>query len=492
MTTQKRVPRRGGMARNFIHLGLGQATTTVMTIVISYTLARVLTTSEFGLLFLLTSTATFAFVVVDWGHGTVVVREASRHPEKAGELFGSTLAMRTIGAAIAGPMVIAIMWLLGYETLTCLLAGVAVVVALPQYLGLSFGWVFRAYERMDREALINVVFKFANFLCAVVCVLLGGRVLGLILACSVAGWITLFLAISWYRKLQLPTITAHKATSRQLLREGAPIFAMSLAVAVEPVFNANILYKLSSPEAAAWYGAAWTIAGSLVAPATVLATAMYPRLSPAADDPVEFKRIMSVSFRPLFVVAMLGATGTYLFADVPVKLVFGFPKFMQAAETLRAFAPLLLLMYVNLFLSTAVLALGKASWLAISKIGAVALVLGLSFVLVPYCEQRFGNGGLGVMYAMLVGEFLMAAVSWVLVRQAIDGRMVGEILRCVVASAATLLLFELLPEFTPFIGIPLCVLVFGAVSWVVGAIRRSDVDMLLASLRKPKPAASAA
>jgi O-antigen/teichoic acid export membrane protein len=165
-----------------------------------------------------------------------------------------------------------------------------------------------------------------------------------------------------------------------------------------------------------------------------------------------------------------------------------FPKFVKAADILRAFAPLLMLMYFNLFLSTAVLAVGKAHRLAISKIVAVALVIWLAFFLVPFCEDRFGNGGLGVMYAMLAGELLMVVVSWALVKEAIDGRLVVDMLRSLVAGVATLLLFRFLPALTPFLGIPLCILVFGAVSWMVGSIRRSDVELLVASLRKPKTA----
>ncbi len=488
MTTQHRAPRRGGMARNFIHLGLGQATTTAMTILLSATLARTLTSAEFGLMFLLTSIATFTFVVIDWGHATVVVREASRNPDKAGELLGSTLALRTTGALIAGPIVVAVTWMLGYDMFTFLLAGVAVVSSLPQYLGLSFGWVFRAYERMDREALINVVFKFAVFVAAILCLVMGGRVVGLLVAYSTAGCITLVVAIIWYRKMHLPQISASRATSRELLHSGAPIFAMSLAIAFEPVFNANILYKMSSPEVAGWYSAAWTIAGTLVAPATVLATAMYPRLSTAADDRVEFKRIVDSSFRPLFVLAVLGGVGTFLFADFPVSLIFGLPKFAPTADILRAFAPLLVLMYINLFLSTAVLAIGRASRLAVSKILAVGLVLALAFFLVPLCQERFSNGGLGVMYAMLIGELLMVVISYLLVRKAFDAHTASSVLRALAAGGGTLLLFGLLPAFTPFLGIPLSIVVFSGLAWALGAVHRSDIEVLRSSIRKPKPA----
>jgi O-antigen/teichoic acid export membrane protein len=292
-----------------------------------------------------------------------------------------------------------------------------------------------------------------------------------------------------YRSLHLPTISATTSTARELLRDGASLLAISLAVAIEPFFNANILYKLSSPTVVAWYGAAWNIAGTLIAPATILGATMYPRLSTAADDAVEFKRTFDISFRLLLLLAVLGAVGTYLFADVPVALIYSLQKFGPAADTLRAFAPVLLLMYVDVFLGTAILAAGRAGPLAGAKVASVVVTTGLVFVLVPLCQARFGNGGLGVMYAMTIGELLMLVAAGFLIRKALDGRTIADVCRSLVAGVATVLLIRLLPSLTPFLAIPMCIFAFGVLSLLVGAVKRSDVTMLLGSFRNPKPAA---
>src|SRR5580692_9111418 len=98
MTSRESAPHRGGMVRNVIHLGLGQVTTTILAILLSATLARSLGPSDFGLLFLVTSIATFAYVIVDWGHSAYIIRETARHPERAGDLLGSALAVRAAAA----------------------------------------------------------------------------------------------------------------------------------------------------------------------------------------------------------------------------------------------------------------------------------------------------------------------------------------------------------------------------------------------------------
>jgi len=487
MTSREGAPRRGGMVRNVIHLGLGQVATTILAILLTATLARSLGPSDFGLLFLVTSSATFAYVIVDWGHGAYIIRETARHPDRSGDLLGSALAVRTAAALFVCAVAVAITWLLGYDMRTRVLTGALILGWLPQNLGLSFGWVFRGHERMDRDAVLNVVLKLATLIGSIACLALGGRLLGLVFAWSVAGCVTLAIGIAMYRRLHLPPIYATMPTVHELLRDGAALFALALAVAIEPYFNANILYNMTSPAVVGWYGAASNIAGTLLAPATILGATMYPRLSMAAGDSAEFKRAFDISFRPLLLLAVLGAVGTYLFADVAVGLIYGLQKFGPATDTLRAFAPVLLLMYVDVFLGMAILAAGKAGRLASIKVASVVFTTGLVFVLVPLCEARFANGGLGVMYAMTIGELLMLVAAGILIRDAVDGRTIGDACRSLIAGAATVLLIRVLPAPRPFLAIPMCVLVFGGLSLLVGAMKRSDVEMLLASFRRGQP-----
>lgn len=475
------------MVRNVIHLGLGQVATTLLTILQTAMLARLLGPAEFGQLFLVSSIAIFSYVVIDWGHGSLIIRETARNPERAGNLLGSAFALRAGSAVVVCVAAVTATWLLGHDQRTQLLVAVLIVAWLPQYLGLSFGWVFRAHERMDRDALLNVMLKLITLVGSAICLVLGGHLFGLMFAWAVAGILTAGIGMAIYRSLELPRLSATLSTARELLHEGAPLFAFALVTAIEPYLIANILYTLSSPEVVGWYGAAWNIAGSLVAPATILGATMYPRLSTTAGDPAEFKRTFEISLRPLLLLAVLGAAGTYLFAHVAVGLIYGLDKFGPAADTLAAFAPVLLLMYVDIFLGMTAVASGKAGRLAVFKVVTIVITTGISLVLVPLCQAKFGNGGLGVMYALTIGELLMMLAATFLIREVADRRMLVNVLRCLAAGAATVLLMRVLPELAPWLAIPLCVVVFGALAVLTGAVKNSDVELLKGSFRKTAP-----
>jgi PST family polysaccharide transporter len=476
-------PRRGRMVRNFLHLGVGQVATTALTVLLSAAIARTLGAADFGLLYFVTAIATFAYVFVDWGHGPYIVREVARHPSRAGTLIGTVLIVRAATAVVVCAIVVAITRMLGYDLRTCLLAAALICAWLPQYLGLSFTWIFRGRERMDRDALLNVVLKFATLVASLACLALGGRLVALVLVPAVGGILTLVLAIVFYRRLGLPPINATSAVALELARDGAPMLAMSLAVAVQPYFDANILYRLASPGVVGWYGASWNIAGTLVAPAMIMGATMYPRLSRSASDPAEFKEALRAAFRPLLFVAVLGAAGAFLFADTAIGIIYSTQKFGPAATILKAFAPALLLLYVDMMLSYAIFAVGRAGQLAAAKVAAVIVTTGLELILIPLCQARFGNGGIGIMLAMAAGELLMVVAAMILIRDAIDWHMMSDLLRGLASGVVTVVLMRMLPPLSPWIGIPACVAVFASVALLVGLVNRSDLALLTASLR---------
>jgi O-antigen/teichoic acid export membrane protein len=483
-SSQDKHPQGGTMVRNFVHLGLGQVVTTVLTVLLSATIARTLGPEDFGLLFLITSIATFAYVFVDWGHGPYITRELARHPGRAGELMGSVLAVRVAMALALCGIAVAATWLLGYNLRTCLLAALMIVGWLPMYAGLSYAWAFRARERMDCDALINVVLKTATLSVSLVCLMLGGRVLALVLVWPVAGTITLIVATLIYRRLGLSPLRVTAKTARELVTMGASLLAISLAITVQAYIDANILYKLVPHIAVGWYGAAWNIAGTLVAPATILTATMYPRLSRAANDHDVFKHTFRNVFRPLLLVGVLGAIGTYLFGDLVVTIVYSKQKFGPAGDILRAFAPAVLLIYIDMYLGTAIMAAERVGRFARVKLLAVVVTTVAELALIPWCQAYFGNGGIGIMFALILGETVMIAASIAILRDSVDGLMFTDLGRGLVAGGATLLLMRLLQSAHPFVRVPSCVVIFLGLAAAVGLVGRSDWELLMSAFQR--------
>jgi O-antigen/teichoic acid export membrane protein len=424
----------------------------------------------------------FAYVFVDWGHGPYVTREVAIHPHRSGEMIGSVLVVRAATALIMCGLAFIAAWLLGYDLRTRLLACFLIVSWIPQYLALSYTWVFRGRERMEFDALLQIVLKVAILIAAVACLALGGRLIPLIGSSALAGAITFITAIVLYRRLGFPRMQFTSAAARELVRDGAPMMAMSLAVAAQPWIDANILYRFVPHEVLGWYGATWTIAGTLVAPATILGSGMYPRLSRAAHDQREFSEVLRMAFRPLLLIALLGSIGTFLFADVAIGLIYSQQKFGPAIDILRAFAPFLMFIYVDMLFGHAILAARRAGELAKAKIVAIVLTTAVELMLIPYFQARFSNGGIGIVLALACGELVMIGASLWLLRDIVSKTMATDAARGLTAAAATIAVMWQVPRLASFVAIPLCILVFGGLAFLLGAVTREDVRLLMASV----------
>jgi O-antigen/teichoic acid export membrane protein len=475
------------VARNAFDLLLGQVATTALAIGLNAVLARFLGAADFGLLYLVTSMAIFAYVLVDWGQDSYLIREVARRPGRAGDLLGTSIALRVIGGVLVCAPTVLVTWLLEYDARTRWLAAAMIAATLPVVVTRGVTVVFRGRERMDYEALVAVLGKALTLALTVAAFTLGGGgLLAAVLAQGVATTGALAVAAIFLRRLGLPPLRASRDIARELIVGGTPFAVMVLTIAAQSYLEAVVLSKLATAVVVGWYGAARNVVNALITPATILGAAAFPRLARTASNPVEFQRQVRSALRPLLGLGSLAAVGTYLFADVAVKVIYGAGAFQPAATLLRVFAPILLLVFVDVLLGNAVMVI-KPAPLAAGKVAAILLTTSLDILLVPVCEARFGNGAIGVLLGFAAGEGVMVAAAVLLLPPGtLDRTFFHDLGRALVAGAGTVILLTALPPLSPCLGIPACVFAFAALSVGLGLVDRADLALLPALLdRRP-------
>ena len=468
-----------GIAHNAFYLVLGQVATTALAIVMSAALGRSLGPADFGVYFLVLSMATFAFVVVDWGQMLLVVRDVAREPARAGGFLGTALGLRAGGAAIVSVPVLLVAIALGYDARTCVYAIVMISTTLPLFLAQGYGYVFRGRDRMGLDATISVSNKAVALALTLALLAAGAGIPGVMVAQALAGLVALAVAARLYSRLGAGRPAFSREAARHLLSEGAPIVAMTAAVAVQPYLDVLILSRLAPAATVGWYGAAKNVIGTLFAPALIIASASYPRLSRAASQPEAFRRELRAALRPILWLGGLGGVGTWLFADFAIGLIYGAAGFGPAGTILRVFGFAVLLLFVDVLLGHVITATGRASGFAVAKVASIVVSTGLDLWLIPLFERRMGNGGVGVIVAFAVSEIVVfAGTLYLMPRGSLEPAIAVDVGRAIVAALATGLAVRALPAVTPWLGIPLCILVFAGVSVALGLVTRADLALL--------------
>lgn len=490
-TAESSASARTAVARNAFHLVLGQVATTTLAMVFSAVVGRTLGPRDYGIYFLISSFATFAYVLVDWGQLFCVIREVARTPERSGALVGSALSLRIAGALVVTLPAGLLTWALGYDTRTCWFTVAYLLATLPFVLAQTYCYAFRGRDRMDLEAATSVANKGVGLALAVSALALGTGLGGVVFSQALAGGAALLVATRLYRRVATGPVRFGRGTARELVAAGTAIVGMNVAVFFQPWLDAIILSKLVPADAIGWFGAAKTIMGTLIAPAVIIGAAAYPRLSRTATSPPEFTAELQAMLRPGLWLGALAAVGTYLFADAAVALVYGHQQFGQAGVILKVFGPGLFLLFIDVMFGNALTALGRAGSFSAVKVASIAVSTGLDLLLIPWFQGRFGNGGIGAVVAGILSEFVVfGGAVWLMPRGSIGTGVFIEVGRALACFAATALLLRVMLPLPLFLGIPMCVAVYAICSLAVGLLRRRDLDLLQSALRKGRPPAA--
>ena len=466
------------LAQNAFFLFAGQVASSALSIVLTAVLGRWLGAVDFGIYYLLAVMTTFTYVLVDWGQGAYLIRESARRHQDSGKLLGGALVVKVTIAFAAVLATGILVTVIGYDRRMAFLAPLSVACALPLALSQTYGYIFRARDRMDFDGTVAVSGKAITVVVTVPALFLGGGLPWVVLMQAVGGAGALLVALHLAHKFHLRAERPGHGVVHELARGGAPIAAFFVAMAVQPLIDAIVLAKLTPPEVVGWYGAARNIMAVLFAPASILGTASFPELSRVSHSVLDLRRTLGATLRVLLALGALAAVGAFLFADVAVHFIYGRGHFDSAAEVLRVFAPVLPLLFVDILLGSAITAVGKTKEIAVIKALSVAISTGLAIPLVMLCQARLGNGGVGLVLAFGFTEILMLTTFLRLLPDgAVDRGMLLDLLRAVATAGATAGIFAVLPAMPPWLGVPACIAIFLAFALVSGLI-------LIAELRE--------
>ena len=376
------------------------------------------------------------------------------------------------------------MRVIGYDSRTEFLTLLAVVCGLSLALAQPYSYIFRGRDRMDLDATVTVAGKALTVAVTVPAVLLGGGLPVVLLMQAVGGAGALLVAVLLARRIGLRAQRPERRILQKLASGGAPIALFLVVSAVQPFLDTIVLSKLVSPEVVGWYGAARNITGVLFAPALILATASFSELSRVSGSTPDLRRALRAPLKLLLGLGALAAVGTFLFADVAVHLIYGRGHFDPAAAVLQAFAPVLPLFFIDILLGFAIIAAGKTKELAAVKLLSVTVSTGLAILLIPVCQARLGNGGIGSVLAFGSSEVLMlAAFLWLLPRRVVDCSALLDFLRAATAAGGTVVVLSALPSMTPWLSVPACIAVFMGLALVNGLVLRTDLDNVADRIR---------
>ena len=396
---------RHPVSQNVLALGVVQVLITVLPLVTLPYLARVLSKSELGLVVF---AQTFSFVValvVEYGFALSATREVATRREDPDALAATVADIQGAKLLLSG---LAAVLSLALWPLVPIFRDAPDLLLFGYVLGVLQGyfpiWYFLGLERSQLLALVQLLSRVLSI--ALIVLLVHGAsdgelVLGIYVFSTALGTLVA-LALAYRRTaMRRPSL----AGSVDALRRGRTLFVGTGAIAIYTGANAFLIGLVVPAAQVAVFAAAEKIvrAGNRVL--TLMASAVYPRVSVLIDrgNVARANRLSMLAFG-LFVGCAGAAAAVFaVFAEPIIEVVYG-PGFEEAVGLFRIVALILPLNIIGAALSTQWL-LPRGRDRQVSTVVLVAAVI--NTVLVLLATELFGLTG--AAWALVAVEVVVMA-----------------------------------------------------------------------------------
>lgn len=467
--------------KNAMLLVVAQIVTIPLSVAINAVMARYLGPADFGHIYVATTFASFAFLFVEWGQGGSLPAQVAIDRSRAGTLLGTALWWRAGGAVVAAIVLSLLAWALRYESdFQQALALVIVVTLVTSLLG-ACQQVIRGFERTDIAAYSQVLQQLLTAALVIPVLVLGFHLNAVLLVQALGGLILLAYVWTKLKPVGVGLKRWDRGEAKVLLNQGYAFLAVNLTIALQPNIDAVFISKLAPADVVGWHAAARKLIGMVIFPATALASALYPTLSRLASESVdEFKSVAAEALTLSSICVVPVALGCWLYPDIGVR-IFSRESFGPAEQNVQFMAPFVFLLYFSMVLGTALSAGGKQKGWAVAQAGCLVVSVVLDPLLIPWFQERTGNGGLGLCVASSVSEALMVGAG---VYLAPRGLFTGAVMRrfalTFASGGAMIVAAKLLHSITPFIAAPLSVLAYLGALVATGGLDRRRAQQLKA------------
>jgi O-antigen/teichoic acid export membrane protein len=406
MTTAERV------ARNALLKAAVQGTR-LLSLAFVVSAARVLGPEDFGKFTFAYAAAALLGAALDLGMHSILVRSVARAPADAAAVCTAAATLKCALLVPAGLLFAVLPVLTGRPIDTILAAwllGAALV--LQSFIELAVA-VFTGFERLEFELGVRVAEKCLLFSVGIAGLLLGGRVVLVTGAFTLAGAFGLGLAVR----------LVHRHFARLRWRWD-PTGARALARALGPVAVAFLLAfattrlvplmvaLLAGDEAAGYFGAAVRVLDVVMVVPVIVVAAVYPVLARTGESDPQFRRLVVQVAEVLLMLGLGVALGLGHGAGWLTAAVFG-PRYAPTADLLAVLGAAACLAFLTQFLGFVLLALDRARRLLVVAAVSLAASLLLTPGLILALGALGGAVGLVLLEALGLTGLLLALLPFI-------------------------------------------------------------------------------
>lgn len=428
---------------------------------------------------------TFFEILVRFGFGTLLTREAAKDRSQANRYLSNTIVLRSGLWLLSLPVMAGVVFLYmrygGVTADTATAIGLLAVALWFSVVADALTAVFYAYEKMEHPASLSTM-------TTVLRVLLGALVIlpplnwGFVGLAGVAIVTNVFSVIVLYsllvRLFFRPTLIFDHALGRQMFALSFPLMLNHLLQTIFFRIDVWILQPMHGARVVGYYGAAYKYIDGLNVVPSLFTMAIFPLMSRfASESRGSLLRAYVLALRLLLMISIPVAVVTPFIARELILILGGgeyLPDSMIALQLLIFFFPFSCINQVTQYV---LIAIDQQRYLTRAFLIGVTFNVVMNLIFIPVYSYKaaavvtiFSEIALMIPFYYCVRKNL-GAVPWL-----------SLIWRPVLASGAAGAMLWMLRGVTPLLTVPLAAAMYLAGMALLGAFREQDMNIILAQL----------
>lgn len=313
------------IAKNTIALILAQIVPMLFGIILVFYIARILGDVGFGKYsFAFAFTGLFA-VLSNLGLNTLTVREVARDKSRASKYLGNIVIINIILSVITLTLIFFAINSMNYPPDTTMAVYIIAVSLVVTSISQLFKSIFRAFEKMEYEFLINTSKTIIVVSLGLFVLFAGYGLIGLVLIHLLASVFDFFLSLSiCIKKFAVPKLEIDLKFWKHSIRTALPLGFVYVFAVIYGQIDMIMLSVMCGDAVVGWYSAAYKLRSVLsFIPASFMGAA-FPVMSRFFESSTKSLEILyERSFKYMLSLALPIAVGTTILADRIILLLYG-------------------------------------------------------------------------------------------------------------------------------------------------------------------------
>lgn len=413
-----------------------QIITWTSTFVLMLFLPRYLGPVNYGRIYLAISIAGIFGMIIDYDGRSGVAKRISRSPEGRAGILVNAIGFRVL------------FWILSFS---CMLIFALVsdypdaVKILLVIFGFEMLWngartviwgMFTGLEKIQYSFIGTITERIFISAVSIAAIFLKANVT-VIAIIMISGTLINFLICVRFATRLIPSFPKFDwKKSMILVKEGIPYLLYTIFGFIYYRID-TVMLSFRTPETVVgWYGASYKFFDVLAFLPSIYSISILPILSKLRgkeDDALARTTRKSLEF--IILAGIPISLSVIFFSHEIIDFFFGMKGYQPSVLNLQIFSIGLLLIYIDMILSAALIACDKQRLWAVVALTAIFINVALNLFAIPYTQSKFGNGGIGAAIATIITEyFVMVCALLILPKEILGNARSSQTIKALVAG----------------------------------------------------------